>query len=78
MHVVQSQLSVYTTGMHGVMPEIEQTLIKDAKENIERHKAVIQKSNKLVVDAHEEIGNVAICVSSYVLNNQKELVLMNT
>ncbi len=78
LHVVQPQLYVDPTGMHGAIPGIEQTLINDAKENIKKHKESILKNSRLVVNTHVEMGTVAICISNYVLNNQKDLVVMGT
>ncbi|MEP7254322.1 MAG: universal stress protein [Ferruginibacter sp.] len=78
LHVVQPQVYADPTGMHGAMPGIDQTLTKDAKENIEKHKAAIQKNSQVVVNTYVEMGNVAICISNYVLNNQKDLVVMGT
>ncbi len=77
LHVVQPQLYVDPSGMHAT-PGIEQTLISDAKENIKKHKEAIQKICSLVVNTHVEMGTVAICISNYVLNNQKDLVVMGT
>ncbi len=78
LHVVQPQLYFDAPGMHGAISGIEQTLIKDAEKNIKKHVAVIQKNNQIAVNAHVEIGAVATCVSKYVLDNQKDLVVMGT
>ncbi|NJO24531.1 MAG: universal stress protein [Bacteroidia bacterium] len=78
LHIVQPQLIVDPAGLHTAVPGIEQTLLQDAKENIEKHKAIIQKTNQLVVSTHVEIGTVAICISNYVLNDKKDLVVMGT
>lgn len=78
LHVVQPQVYADPTVMHGVMPGIEQTLVKDARDNINRHKAAIQKNNRLVINTHVEIGNIAFSISNHVLNNQKDLVVMGT
>ncbi|MEP7236527.1 MAG: universal stress protein [Ferruginibacter sp.] len=78
VHVVQPQLNVDPTGMHGAVPALQDILLEDANKNINRHKAAIQQNNHLVVNTLVETGSVAICVSKYVLNNQKDLVVMGT
>lgn len=64
--------------MHGLVPGIEQTLLKDARENIKKHKAAIQKGRTLVVHTHVETGNVAQSISNHVDDSQKQLVVMGT
>jgi nucleotide-binding universal stress UspA family protein len=78
LHVVHPQVYINQTGMHIAIPEVTQTLINAAVENLKKHKAVIQKKYVMVVNTSVEIGTVAICISNYVLNNQKDLVVMGT
>lgn len=78
LHVVQPQLYADPTGMHGSMDAIQHILLEDANKNMNRHKAAIQKNNTIVVNTLVETGNVAISVCKYVLNNQKDLVVMGT
>ncbi|MEO6219545.1 MAG: universal stress protein [Ginsengibacter sp.] len=44
LHIVKPQLYIDATGMHSSKPGIEQTQIKDAKDNIKKHKETIQKT----------------------------------
>ncbi len=78
IHIIQPPLYIDPAGMHGTFAGIEQTLLDDARANLQKHKAAIQKSSGVPVTTHAEIGTVAHCISNYVLNNQKDLVVMGT
>ncbi len=78
LNVVQSQSFIDPVGMHGAMPSIENTYVNDAKENMKKHKQAIERKSQVHVDTHVEIGNIALCISKYVLDNQKDLIVMGT
>ena len=78
LHVVIPQFFIDPTGMHGVVPDAQQTLIYDAREKIKQHKEAIERKSRMIVNTHVEVGNIAICISNYVLNNKKDLIVMGT
>lgn len=78
LHVIHPQLYVDSTGMHGAVPAVQDILLADAKKNINKHKAAIQKNNQVGITTVIDTGSVAICISKYVLNDQNDLVVMGT
>lgn len=78
IHIIQPQMYVDPVGMHGTFSGIEKTLLNDANDNLQKHKLTIQKVFGLTVHTHAEIGTVAHCISTHVLNNSKDLVVMGT
>lgn len=78
LHVVQAGIFIDPTGMHGLVPGIEQTFLKDAKENIKKHKTAILKSHPLVVNTYVETGNIATGISKYVHIHKADIVVMGT
>ncbi len=78
LHIIPPKMYVDPAGMHGSFSGIEKTLLTDANINLQKHKTAIQKSSGLLVKTHTEIGTVAHCVSTYVLNHQQDIVVMGT
>ncbi|MEO7310690.1 MAG: universal stress protein [Chitinophagaceae bacterium] len=78
LHVMLPQVYIDPTGMYAPMQEFEQNFMDDAREKLSKHKAAIRKTNEVEVTTEIGVGSVAICVSNYVLNNQKDLVVMGT
>ncbi len=78
LHVVKPQFFIDPTGMHGVVADVQQTLVGDAKANIRKHKEAIERKTQMMVNTHVAVGNVAMCISNYVLNSQKDLIVMGT
>jgi nucleotide-binding universal stress UspA family protein len=78
LHVVQAGIFLNPPGMHGFIPGIEQTLLKDANENIKKHKTTILKKHALLLHTYVEIGSVAMSISKYVHNNKIDIVVMGT
>lgn len=78
LHVVQPHPYVDPIGVHGPISGIEQMLMIDANKNLERYRIDIQKNNGIKVITHVELGTVAVCISNYVINNHKDLVVMGS
>jgi len=78
MHIVTPQPLFDPMNIHMPLPDIEPALLNDSRENLERHKAAILKTNRLEITTHVEFGTVAGSISNYVINSQKDLVVMGT
>ena len=78
LHVVKPQFFIDPMGMHGAVPDVQKTLMDDAKANMKKHKEAVERKSRMTVDTHVEAGNIALCISNYVLNNQRDLIVMGT